>query len=193
LPGAALGHFQGRSESGNIRVAVPFATVTNAQIRRSMRATRPSCRVMSFRWFPLIAVVAVACAQVDSPNPEMVLPVDYRTTYVPVRACRSSVDHPMAMVVFTPPEVADIYDAGPYPFPVGALVVVEQYRDSGCMDLQEYGVMKKREEGYDPGNGDWQWYRLDIRQHVAETGKIARCAACHKNCGQTRDRVCAAQ
>jgi hypothetical protein len=143
------------------------------------------------RWFSLVAVALAACAQVDSPNPEMVLPVDYRTTFVPVRACRSSSDHMPAIVVFTSPEVAGIYDAGPYPFPRGALVVVEQYRDPGCMDLGGYAVMKKREEGYDPANGDWQWYRMDERQQIKEAGKIVRCATCHANCGRTRDRVCA--
>jgi hypothetical protein len=168
-----------------------MAAHTNAAIRSSRPATRLPPRVIALRWLSLVAAVLGACAQVDSPNPEMVLPVDYRTTYVPVRACRSSLAHSMAIVVFTPPEVAGIYDAGPYPFPPGALVVVEQYRDPGCMDLQEYAVMKKREQGYDPANDNWQWYRLDERQQVKETGKIARCVACHGNCGQTRDRVCA--
>jgi hypothetical protein len=170
---------------------VPIATPSSAQIRSFRPATELPPLLTAFRWFPLAVVVLAACAQVDSPNPEMVLPVDYRTTYLPVRACRSSLDHMVAIVVFTSPEVAGIYDSGPYPFPQGALVVVEQYRDTGCMDLREYAVMKKREEGYDPANGDWQWYRLDQRQHVIETGKIARCATCHNDCGNTRDRVCA--
>jgi hypothetical protein len=145
----------------------------------------------AFSCFRLAAVLAVAgCAQVDSPNPEVVLPVDYRTSFVEVRGCRPSLDHMTAIVVRTPPDLSEVYDRGPFPFPTGALLVKEQYRDPQCMDLAEYNVMKKREEGYAPGGADWQWYRLDERQHVIESGKIARCASCHLSCGGPRDRAC---
>jgi hypothetical protein len=140
---------------------------------------------------PLVALIAAtACAQVDNPNPEQVLPVDYLTSFVQVRGCRPSIDHMLSIVVRTRADLAGVYDEGPYPFPEGALLVKEQYRDGGCMDLAEYAVMKKRESGYDPNGGDWQWYRLDERQHVVESGKIARCVGCHRACGAARDRAC---
>jgi hypothetical protein len=143
------------------------------------------------RWFALAAALIGGCAQVDSVNAEMVLPVDYRTTFAQVRNCRSSSDHMPAILVRMPPELVDVYNGGPYPFPAGALVVLEVYRDPGCMDLQEYAVMKKHQPGYDSAGADWQWYRLDERRLIVETGKIARCVSCHQDCGRTRDRVCA--
>jgi hypothetical protein len=143
-------------------------------------------------WLRVAAVaLAVGCAQVDSPNESRVLPVAYRTSFVPVRGCRPSLDHMVAIVIRTAPDVAHIYDQGPFPFPTGALVVKEQYGDMQCTNLQEYAVMKKEEGGFDPAGGDWQWYRLDSRQHVVESGKIPRCARCHAQCGLERDRACA--
>jgi hypothetical protein len=139
---------------------------------------------------PLAALLVVGCAQVDSPNPEVVLPVDYLTSFVSVRACRPSLDHMTAIVVRVPPAVVPIYDQGPYPFPAGTLLVKEQYRDPQCMDLTEYDIMKKRDAGYDAAGADWQYYRLDERQHVLETGKVPRCVSCHRSCGAARDRAC---
>jgi hypothetical protein len=151
----------------------------------------PSAIATASSCFSLVVVaLAAGCAQVDSPNPEVVLPVDYRTTFVEVRGCRPSLDHMTAIVVRAPPDLTEVYDHGPYPFRTGALLVNEQYRDLQCMDLAEYNVMKKREDGYDPAAADWQWYRLDDRQHVIESGKITRCASCHLSCGGMRDRAC---
>jgi hypothetical protein len=139
-------------------------------------------------WLALVA--AAGCAQVDDPNPEVVLPVDYLTSFTQVRACRPSLDHMTAIVVRVPPDLAGVYDEGPYPFPTGAFIVKEQYRDPQCLDLTEYDIMKKRDAGYDSAGADWTWYRLDERQHLIESGKIARCASCHRSCGAARDRAC---
>ncbi len=144
------------------------------------------------RWSSLVLVPALlaGCAQVDSVNPELVLPTDYRTHFVQVRGCRPSLDHMMSIIVRTPPNLALVYDDGPYPFPAGSLVVAEQYDDGLCTSLTEYEVMRK-EPGYDAAGGDWHWFRLDSNLHILEAGKIARCASCHRDCGKTRDGVCA--
>jgi len=132
------------------------------------------------------------CAQVDSPNYEKVLPSDYRNAFVQVRGCRASIDHDLAYVIVrTRPEMASVYDSGPYPFPSGTLVVKEQYRDSSCQDLSGYTAMRKEGSGYFPAGADWQWYTLDTLERVVQNGKVERCAGCHRQqCGDKRDRMC---
>jgi hypothetical protein len=144
------------------------------------------------RWslLALVPALLAGCAEVDSINPQLVLPTDYRTRFVQVRGCRPSLDHMMSIVVRTPPNLALVYDDGPYPFPADSLVVAEQYQDGSCMSLFGYVVMKK-EPGYDPANGDWHWYVLDDNLHVQEGGKITRCTKCHRDCSKARDHVCA--
>jgi len=71
--------------------------------------------------------------------------------------------------------------------PVGAVVVKEKYMDrlaSGPM--QAYAVMVKREAGYDPGGGDWEYayVRLAPEREVSR-GRLAECAGCHAS---ARDR-----
>src|SRR4051794_26608224 len=126
--------------------------------------------VTAARWFPLALALAAGCAQVDSPNPEMVLPPDYRTSLVPVRSCRSSLYHMNAVVVLTSPTLVNVYNGGPYPLAEGTLLVVEQYRDIGCMDLAGDAGMKKQAQGYDPAAGDWEGDRPGQRRHVGGAG-----------------------
>ena len=140
-----------------------------------------------------VAVSALgACAKIDSPNDEQVLPNDYRTAFVQVRGCRTSIDHDLAnVVVRVRPELTTVYESGPYPFPQGALVVKEQYSDSQCQSLTGYTVVRKEAAGYFPAGHDWQWFTLDNYGTVMQKGKIARCAACHAMCGAKRDGMCA--
>jgi hypothetical protein len=133
----------------------------------------------------------VACAEVDSPNPVDVLPDNYRTAFVEVRGCRSSSDHDLnSIVVRVDPSIQEIYDGGPYPFPVGALLVEEEYRDVQCTDLVSYAVMRKENSKPDSPTGDWTFLRLDGRRRVIEQN-TPRCVSCHArpDC-RARDRVC---
>jgi hypothetical protein len=155
--------------------------------------------MVSLRLVPLAVLAFAGCAQVDSPNPEIVLPDDYRTTFVEARSCRSTLEHASevgagaesAVVIKVRPEMADLFEAGG-PFPEGALIIKEQYRDLQCTvaNLVSYTAMKKQKAGYDPAGGDWSWYRMDERSHVLLSGKIATCITCHAVCGKTRDRTC---
>src|SRR5207249_297665 len=94
------------------------------------------------------------------------------------------------VVVRVRPELVSIYDNGPYPFPEGALVVKEQYRDQQCQDLTGYTAVHKEKAGYFAAGGDWQWFTLDSYGAVVQKGPVARCAACHSMCGAKRDRMC---
>jgi hypothetical protein len=142
-----------------------------------------------------LAVVLSACAEVDSPNPKMVLPNDYRTAFVPVRRCGDGVEHGfIKFVVRVRAELANQYDNGPYPFPEGTLIVKEEYdsRDSQCDNLMSYTAMRKEAAGYFPAGGDWQWFSLDGYGVVLKDGKLDTCAQCHtKGCGsKNRDLTC---
>lgn len=139
----------------------------------------------------VVAAAFAACAQVDNPNAEVVIPSDYKMSFAEVRNCRSSIDHDLAFVVVrVRSELAPDYNSGPYPFPQGTLVVKEQYSDSSCRNLSGYSVMRKEGAGYFPAGGDWQYYALDAYGGVVSNGKNARCANCHAMCGANRDRMC---
>jgi len=142
----------------------------------------------------VLAVVLSACAEVDNPNPQMVLPMDYRTAFVQVQNCGSSSDHSfMDVIVRVRPEDVDRYRSGPYPFPQGTLIVKEEYRPGNCGDLFGYTVMRKEASGYFPAGGDWQWFTLDSAGTVLKSGMQAPCASCHgssPNCGKAHDYSC---
>jgi hypothetical protein len=67
------------------------------------------------------------------------------------------------------------------PLPTGAVVVKEKYMGmppSGR--LQGYAVMTKREAGYYPDGGDWEYEYVNLRPERKETrGRLANCATCH--------------
>jgi hypothetical protein len=76
---------------------------------------------------------------------------------------------------------------GPFPVPVGTTVVKvkawPEYPDQG----EWFAAMTKREAGYDPPNGDWEY--LTARQEggdwKTERGKLTECAACHRQAART--------
>lgn len=141
----------------------------------------------------LVAVVLSACAEVDDPNPKMVLPGDYRTAFVPVLRCDQGAEHgPINIVVRVRSELAAQYDNGPYPFPEGTLIVKEEYRDQECADLMGYTAMRKEQSGYFPESGDWQWFSLDPYGVVLKDGKQPTCTKCHADCNAKtrRDFTC---
>ena len=140
----------------------------------------------------LAALATLACAEVDSPNPVEVLPDDYRTAFVEVRGCRSSSDHDLNnILVRVHANLKTIYESGPYPFPQGALVVKEEFRDLQCTDLIAYSVMRKEAANAQPANGDWTFLKLDPRRRVIQQNE-PRCTSCHAQVAcRGRDRVCA--
>jgi hypothetical protein len=129
----------------------------------------------------LALVVLCTCAEVDSPNPKMALPADYRTAYVQVRQCQNSIEHNlMDVVVRVRSDQVALYETGPYPFPQGSVVVKEEYRaQGGCTDLVGYTVMRKESAGYFPEGGDWQWFSLDSYGTVLKDGRQPACSHCH--------------
>jgi hypothetical protein len=141
----------------------------------------------------LVAALSLAaCAQVDSPIPEQVLPNDYRTAFEMASDCRSSSDHDFRHVmVRVRPEQRALYQQASSAFPLGSLVVKEEFDtdDVNCQSLVGYTVMRKEKTSVPPLVTDWQWYRLDGYGNVSTKGE-GRCLHCHQMCGATRDFTC---
>jgi hypothetical protein len=141
-----------------------------------------------------LVVVLSACAEVDNPNPTVVLPEDYRTAFAQVQDCGNSIDHGfMDVMVRVRSTDVERYRNGPYPFTKGTLIVKEIYRGQGCVDLFQYAVMRKEDAGYFPAGGDWQWFTLDAAGTVLKSGKEVSCASCHgssSGCGPGHDFSC---
>lgn len=65
-------------------------------------------------------------------------------------------------------------------FPEGSVIVKEKRREAGDAEPVLMTVMVKRERGYDPKVGDWEFAVVDGKgASVLEGGKLASCAECH--------------
>ncbi len=85
-----------------------------------------------------------------------------------------------SIVVRVSPEAFAPFREGK-PLPTGAVVVKEKYADGlASGPLYEYAVMVKREPGYDPGGGDWEYdYVTLVPERKVARGRLAACAGCH--------------
>ena len=75
-----------------------------------------------------------------------------------------------------------LYDAERKSFPVGSMIVKEKHpaRDSKTPELLT--AMVKREAGYNPDNGDWQYVALSgDATKVTASGKLENCQSCHES------------
>lgn len=113
---------------------------------------------------------------------DALLPADYAATFTLVRECRQSIDHSPHFRV-----LADALAVGPYltrgaPFPVGAVLVKEDYADAGCTALKGFAVMKREPPGYDPEAGDWHWQRIKPGGRIVDDGRVTGCRSCHARC-----------
>jgi hypothetical protein len=85
-----------------------------------------------------------------------------------------------SIVVRVSPEAIGLFREGK-PLPSGAVVVKEKYADGRATGpLEEYAVMVKREAGYDPAGGDWEYaYVTSVPERKVARGRLAECAGCH--------------
>ena len=85
-----------------------------------------------------------------------------------------------SIVVRVSPEAVAPFRAGE-PLPAGAVVVKEKYADEQASGpLHEYAVMLKREAGYDPDSGNWEYaYVTLVPERKVARGRLAECAGCH--------------
>jgi hypothetical protein len=71
-------------------------------------------------------------------------------------------------------------------FPVGSLVVKEKLPARDAAEPELLTAMYKREAGYDPEGGDWEYLVLDGRgEELRARGRLETCRACHQTYPQT--------
>lgn len=65
-------------------------------------------------------------------------------------------------------------------FPQGSLIVKEKLSNRESQAPELLTVMLKRERGYDPRRGDWEYMMLDgSASKIVERGRLASCSSCH--------------
>ena len=81
-------------------------------------------------------------------------------------------------MVRTNPEAMEAFKARKV-MPVGSVIVKEKL--SYEHKMMSYGAMIKREAGYDPEHGDWEYMYVDLQPERKVTrGKIESCINCHR-------------
>ena len=66
-------------------------------------------------------------------------------------------------------------------FPQGSVIVKEKLPSKDSTSPELLTVMIKREPGYNPGNGDWEYMALDgDGKEVRARGRLEKCQACHQ-------------
>lgn len=139
-------------------------------------------------WF-FASLLAAACSD-DAALP--LFPEDYAATYQEVRNCRKSGDHDLNYIrVLASPDALGPYQNRDAPFPVGAVVLKEEFADDLCQDMVGFTVMRKEQAGFAPDSSDWSWQRVSADFQVTPTDEN-RCITCHKTCEATGyDLTCA--
>ena len=65
-------------------------------------------------------------------------------------------------------------------FPKGTVIVKEKLTTRESTSPELLTVMVKREPGYNPKNGDWEYLALDgAGKNVEARGRLEKCQACH--------------
>jgi cytochrome P460 len=65
-------------------------------------------------------------------------------------------------------------------YPVGSMIVKEKLGSADSTTPEVLTAMIKRDPGYNPENGDWEYLVLDgTASTILERGKLTRCSGCH--------------
>jgi Cytochrome P460 len=66
-------------------------------------------------------------------------------------------------------------------FPVGSIIVKEKLATPDSTKPEVLTAMIKRQPGYNPESGDWEYLVLDgAASKIVERGKLTRCSGCHR-------------
>lgn len=67
-------------------------------------------------------------------------------------------------------------------FPVGSMIVKEKLGSADSTTPELLTAMIKREAGYNPDSGDWEYLALDgSASKIVAQGKLTQCSVCHKS------------
>lgn len=89
---------------------------------------------------------------------------------------------------FVNPENETVVKAGTNPVPVGTTIVKEKWWREDALAPDAYAAMIKREPGYDPVHGDWEYVYVtkdETEKRIVERGKLTSCINCHRNAKTT--------
>ena len=83
--------------------------------------------------------------------------------------------------VFVSPDGTNAMATGKGTYPEGAMILKQKFHDVTGTNTDFYTGMRKRERGYNPDWGDWEFFTLDASGHtVTARGKIESCLDCHE-------------
>jgi hypothetical protein len=85
------------------------------------------------------------------------------------------------IVVRVNPDAIEAFKEVGTPLPVGTTVVKEKHTDIFAKEpAAEYGAMVKREPGYDPAHGDWEYVYVVLKpEKRVSRGRLESCVECH--------------
>lgn len=115
----------------------------------------------------------------EEPVPRRLARFDEVETFATVSRLRTS--HPVgdyAATIRVDPLAASYGKSAREPMPVGAMIVEAMAGDPEAPP-QLYYVMERREPGYFPEGGDWEYAVLGPDGTTTAAGKLALCARCH--------------
>jgi hypothetical protein len=93
----------------------------------------------------------------------------------------SKTDHWINILVS--PESTNQIMTGVGLYSVGSVILKQKFLDSEGRKADIYTGMLKRERGYNPECGDWEFFTLDSSGFkVTSCGKLKSCMECHEKC-----------
>ncbi len=123
-----------------------------------------------------------ACGDSFSYDGNSYFPEDWASTYVKKTDCKESATHSGDyVIVHTSPDASDAYSDRAGAMPVGAVILKEQFADSGCSDFTAITAMKKLEDGASATHGDYDWQRVEADGSIALEGAQSTCSGCHSS------------
>lgn len=88
--------------------------------------------------------------------------------------------------VFVTPEATNIIRSSKGVYPEGTIILKQKFLDAEAKQTEFFTGMRKRETGYNPDCGDWEFFTLDkTGTKVTARGKIDSCMDCHANFKET--------
>jgi hypothetical protein len=92
----------------------------------------------------------------------------------------------LAILIRVSPEAMSAFRAHT-PLPVGSVVIKEKHEEKYSKGPpNEYAAMIKREAGYDPANGDWEYLYETRKPNPGVTrGRLTDCIECHRRAAAT--------
>jgi hypothetical protein len=88
---------------------------------------------------------------------------------------------PAVNVFANPIAFSAIRSASAGNMPVGSVVVKEKWWNERASQPSAYAAMVKREAGYDPDNGDWEYVYVQLEgERRVQRGRMQNCIACHQ-------------